>query len=401
MAKKDFRQSASDPLGSDSSSLGSSWVQTDSQIFGELASVDAQITRIQPISIFEIVPNPTQPRRAIPSNVKSAWDGTPVGIAEIFTEWWKATLEERNGQPFDLDAYMEQGLTERAEDSNHLSPGPIESGFLAVIDLATSIRRDGLTNPITMVAQNGLYMLETGERRWLAYHLLYAWFNGDDEHPDERDTWSKIPARVVENIDVWRQASENNSRADLNAIGKARQWAVLMMSLHNNENCQPFEDFHSEREYYAQAADLRPPYGKGEQLMNAMGVSGRSALSRYRALLKLPDEIWQGGDDLNLAEELLYDLAVIAKRDPRQALAQYQDMNNVPARNNVGKKPQTKTTGEKVFTPGSTRHFSRMVNSVSKSGRGKYKHNAQALKTLRELRDWLESEEERIMNYMD
>jgi hypothetical protein len=401
MARKKFRQEAGDPFQQDNTPVDNSWVQTDSeifggsQIFGDLAAADAQVERVRPVSIFDILPDLTQPRRAVPSPVRHSWDGTPAGIAEMLKVWWGLTEEERGGR-FDLGAYLEGGETERSEtDHPAHTPGPIEAAFMTIITLAASIRRDGLTNPITVAPAGHQHQLETGERRWLAYHLLYAWFDGHDERPNEQERWEKIPTRQVKQVDVWRQANENNARTDLNAISRARQLAILLMHLHGLEHFKPFEAFQNERKFYAQAAERRPPYGTGEQLLNAMGVSNRSALTRYRALLKLPDEIWQGGDDLNLPEETLY---ALARMPEQQALERFRQI--VAARNNVDS-AKTDTENEELFAPGTKRHFARLAQSIIKAGPGKHKHNAQALKALREMRIWLDEQEERISRYLD
>src|SRR5690606_4780692 len=130
--------------------------------------------------------------------------------------------------------------------------GPIESALIRVIDLSASIRRDGLTNPITIADEDGQFIIETGERRWLAYHLLY-WrlntLNNDDQHD-----WSRIPAHVVDELSIWRQASENNARADLNAIGKARQLALLLMDIFVQEGVQfeHLDNYQNDQTFYAQ-----------------------------------------------------------------------------------------------------------------------------------------------------
>ena len=397
MPKKDFRQSAEDPFQTEGDQPVNTWIQTDSQIFGDLAAVDAQVERIHKTDIFQILPDPTQPRRTIPSTVRHAWDGTPAGVAEMFRIWWGAVQEER-GQEFDLGAYLEDGETERsADNAPTFASGPLEKAFLTIIELAASIRRDGLTNPITVAPHGGFYQLETGERRWLAFHLL-AWFESHQEGGNP-EAWHKIPARKVDRVDVWRQASENNARADLNVISKARQWAVLMMDLNGLENFSPLDTFSSEREYYAQAIPLRPPYGKGEQLLNAMGVTSRSALARYRAVLMLPDEIWQGGDDLNLPEETLYNLAQLAKSEPDQALEEFHQI--VLGETIVDHSPLLPSVEAVPFAPGTKRHFTKLARAIRKAGRGKHKFNAEALKSLRELRQWLDDQESRIMDYLD
>jgi hypothetical protein len=393
--KGEFRQN---PFGD--GKADASHVEVDSQIFGELAAVDSQVKRIEKINIFSVHPDPGQPRRAVPSRVRNAWNGRPEHVRDMLLVWWGAVQDERS-RPFDLGAYLEHEPGERSGNDEEnapdlYNPGPLETAFMTIVDLAASIRRDGLTNPITLDDRN---LLETGERRWLAYHLLHFWFDGQEDRPDERSEWERIPARRVDQISVWRQASENNVRADLNAIARARQWSILMMDLHGRQNFKPIEAFESDRDFYAQVADHRVPYGKGEQLLNALGVTSRSAMARYRALLALPDEVWQAGDDLNLAEEMLYNLAQLARTDSRAAIDRYREI--VLGQNNSPEKPIKGGDIGEMYSPGTKRHFARTVRAITQAGPGRAKNNARALRELRELRQWLEDQEERILRYME
>jgi hypothetical protein len=284
---------------------------TDAAIFGAIGDVEPQRQVAKAISIFEILPDPTQPRRAVPSEVRAHWAGEPRAVAALFDAWVDAVRREKNAA-FDLQAHLLQDYLPPGTDGNddETIPRelrqrlPIERALLDIVELAVSIRKVGLTNPITVAREGSAYRLETGERRWLAFHLLHLHFPAED--------WSRIPARVVERASVWRQASENNVRADLNAIGKARQFAILLMDLIQEQRGAHFTPFaevlragHSERAYYAQVADgdqHRIPRGQGEKLLNAMGLKNPVQLRQYRALLKLPDEVWQYADDHNLTE---------------------------------------------------------------------------------------------------
>lgn len=264
----------------------------------------------KPISIFDIYPDFTQPRRIIPSAIRHFWTGEPETLDALFNKWLRAVEGEKEAH-FDIYPYLTQTyLPDRTvpeyEGGSHEQAnqfGPIESALIQLAGLAADIRQTGLTNPITVVKSGQFYRLETGERRWMAYHLLNLYF------PDEQ--WSKIPARVVEQASVWRQASENNVRADLNAIGKARQLAILIMDLlaQRGYAFEPFDAVvgvgRSEREYYAQVADgeaFRIPRGTGEKLLAAMGLKNPVQIRQYRALLKLSDELWEFADDNNLKE---------------------------------------------------------------------------------------------------
>jgi hypothetical protein len=175
---------------------------------------------------------------------------------------------------------------------------PIEDSLIQTVDLAVSIRESGLTNPITVVHQHdNTYQIETGERRWLAYHLLNLLSDGND--------WSEIPARIMDTVDVWRQASENSARQNLNAIGIARQLALLLMDLYGMDKFAPIDDFTFEQEFYAQVADgnaYRIPRGKSADLLAATGLKHPDQLRHYRTLLRLDPDVWIYADDHNVTE---------------------------------------------------------------------------------------------------
>lgn len=271
-------------------------------------------------SIEEIYPNITQPRRAIPAVMSQYWTGQidVESMADFFEHWLNEIDLERqqsHHDAFPLDAYLAGEATPRAQDAEgdeeqleqipQWRLGPKEAALMPVIELAASIFRDGLVNPIS-IAQNGaLYEIETGERRWLAYHLLNWRFAA------ESDEWQKIPARQVDGVSIWRQANENNARADLNAIAKARQFALLLMNIRATEKGDKFQAYHSfdhEQAYYAQVEDgqeYRIPSGAGEKLINAMGISDVGQLRHLRRLLRLPRIVWTVADDLNWSENFI------------------------------------------------------------------------------------------------
>ncbi|MBZ0293846.1 MAG: ParB N-terminal domain-containing protein [Anaerolineae bacterium] len=305
--------------------------EIDESFYGAFATVDEGRMDAEPVSIMRIYPNPMQPRRAIVSACRHFWNGQPDDVQRLFNKWQKAITGERylaleglseaerqRLSYFDLQGYLE-GDDERV--NRDYEPGPIEASFLRIVDLAASIRRDGLTNPIT-VARGGVdFHLETGERRWLAFHLLCGFYDGSEGRPDESEHWSKIPARVVDQSSVWRMANENNVRADLNAIGKARQFGLLMMDLYQQRGYEfaPYDELVKpggcDRKFYAQVSDGNQYSLRGvtEKLLNAMGFSSNSQMREHRALLDLPDQVWQWADDLDWAQRRIREMTRAAK----------------------------------------------------------------------------------------
>lgn len=372
-----------------------SMADADEALFGALAKREGLRQTIRPVSIFSIQPDVKQPRRAVPYQVREHWSGRPKDIANLFNAWVTLIDQERKeeGQPpFNLDEVLWSEAVERQAHSEDdvenaaYQAGPIENSFIKVIQLAISIRRDGLANPITVQrTPKGNYRIETGERRWLAFHVLFGYFNGDSGKPNERDKWENVPCIVVEDFSVWRQASENTARADLNAIGRARQFSILMMDLLSARGVA-FQDYESlvegaqsDRAYYAQVVEYRVPSGKSEMLLNGIGVSHRAAFTRCRALLELPDEVWMIGDVLDISEDELLRLARISP--PELAVAEARRIaKNVASRNNSDEVPEPL----KKPTPSPTLFEDRAL----KRGKRLFsKQNVLTAKVLFEMRD--------------
>ncbi len=281
----------------------------------EIAAADSEFQPIEAVSIHEIHPNSIQPRYSIPHDLTDIFALHPKNMVDIFERWITEVQLEKGQKDYDIVNFLlgaETDRGERAERQDGEAPlssqlaASKELALMKLIDLAASIRRDGLSNPISLVQHDGSYEIETGERRWLAYHVLYWKFGDGDKRPNGSVVnWSRIPARIVTQVDVWRQASENNARDNLNAISRARQLALLLMDLHGWKNFSKFDACDNEQAFYAQVADgsaWRIPRGQGERLLNAMGLSDASQLRQYRALLRLPGELWRKGDDEDLSE---------------------------------------------------------------------------------------------------
>jgi ParB-like nuclease domain len=250
-----------------------------------------------------------QPRRAIPPTVRLHWNGNPGDVTEMLNQWHIIA-----GKTATVDAYaILQGNGEGIEVEN--AP-PIFTGYVELLRLAASIHKDGILHPITVIQQDGRYLIAAGERRWLAYHVLNNYM-GQSE-------WAKIPARHVDGKNyVWQQAAENMLRSELNAIGKARQLALLIMETRQGHEGQTYNDFEElvvsggcDRRFYAQIANgniHRVPRGMGERIQSAMGLS-MTQLSQYRNLLKLTDDeavndsLWVRADVEDWAEKWLREI---------------------------------------------------------------------------------------------
>jgi hypothetical protein len=287
--------------------IGSAPDQLDNDIFSANAKEPTPVVNL--IELDRISPDPTQPRHVLPSSI-AHFRQNNLSFSDWFGAWRTAASEE-SGRNFDIDAYLDA----KEDIERNENPGPIELALLQVVELAASIKRDGLTNPITVVRYGRDFTIETGERRFYAFQILYS------RRYEEK--WKRIPAQVSDKLNVWRQASENTARQDLNAIGRARQFAILLMELLKGEVAFiPYEAMIgpgiSDRHFYAQVADgerFRVPRGKGEVLLNAMGLKNPQQLRDYRALLRLSDQMWAYADDHNLTEYEIYQMGDTVSHD--------------------------------------------------------------------------------------
>lgn len=270
------------------------------------------------LPVSAIHPDPEQPRRIIPVQYRSIV--ASEGYALALATWWQD--ETPNTDAYD---FIERAAGEAA--SSEEDDGVKENTIVALMQLAASIKARGLTNPITVVPDGpGKFKIETGERRWWAHQILIALY------PDDY-RWQTIKATTKHSMDRWRQADENNSRDDLNAIGKTRQLAILLMELHreNGMSFMPRNRFGHERDYYAQVAEMQPPPGTNDRLLAGMGFANRSQTSRYKKLLLLEPEIWDAADAEN------WSLETCLRHIPGD------EKNNVASSNNRPKQPKKRS----------------------------------------------------------
>lgn len=260
--------------------------------------------KARPMAITDILPDPAQPRRAVPSAARATWDGKSTAESvQVMLQAWVDLAAHELGDPLRIYVATEPPADyERIEVEETTTP--ITFKLLKLVDLANDIFLNGLTEPIHVTKLDEGYRAESGERRWLAHWWLFL-ATGDAK-------WSKINAFVRDEFSVWRQASENGARQQLNAIELARQVARLLMDIHKSADFKSYAEMvqsgASDRAYYAQVSDgdrFRIPRGMGEKIAAAMGLPNVQMIRQYRALLRLPDEKWIEGDDQSWTENAL------------------------------------------------------------------------------------------------
>lgn len=268
----------------------------DAALYGGVGVRESGRMLGMPIDIMKISANKTQPRRPIPMLIRGDWDGSPTKVIDLF-ERLRLIAEQKAGQQIPvLDI-----LNGRAEDFEPETKHSHFTKYMGLLNLAHSILRNGLENPISVLRHGSGYIIESGEHRWLAYHILNH-FIGDD--------WSKIPAiERKPNNSVWRQVDENNQVYTSNPIEQARALALLYMDCKGGRiDYMSWDDIvvpgGCDRIYYAQAREGDLPRGMGGRIRSAMRME-KTNISYIYSLLDLfdgqdnavADIIWLRADD--------------------------------------------------------------------------------------------------------
>lgn len=261
------------------------------------------------INLEQIAPDLAQPRRAIPLRFAGSLRDWRDDFEQAAIVDWRALVrgEAEFDPPPDLAHHHRE--------------------FIDLCSLAASIHRDGLANPITVwrkpspfaAPEAQRYLIETGERRYMAHWLLKS--------AVDAQRYSRILAREVPQPDVWRQAAENGARKPLNAVGMARQLALLIMAMYRDE--ATFDDYDPahDQAFYAQVADgtrFRIKRGMLERILQVTGLPSRSAIAEYRRILELPPNFWYEADISN------WTLGHIWHQMGWRARAKQDDMLGIP-----------------------------------------------------------------------
>ena len=279
--------------------------------------------RVERIAISLIRPDAAQPRRVLPETIHHSFHSqeiTPVQALKHYIEKVRIIAREK-GRPFEnlLD------LLTSAEDAKEgVDLTPPERDLRDLTNLAVTLRSDGQVNPLTIVDRTEgampSYMIETGERRYWANYIdmeFIPTYQGDNT----------VPCIILPpgESSVFRQAKENTSRAGLNAIGMARQAALLLLAVH---------DIHPpvgmvSHDFYRQAIDL-DLRGKREfttEILAAMGGINRGYFSYCKALLKLSDEALELADQHNVEEARLRYVVNLSPAEQVEMVRQIIDHN--------------------------------------------------------------------------
>lgn len=274
-----------------------------------LSAIQPESITSDEIPIMSIHADPIQPRNIIPGEIRGAWDGDPAKMPELLQAWAEMLYDSGNDMPIAkiLKGQVESGQYMKSEKYIH--------DFVKLLELAGSIRSLGLNQPIGVRPIGDTYRIIFGERRWTAVHMLNLWLPGEDH--------TTIPVKIID-VSEWQlrtmQIAENNQRQDTNAIAKAREFALLLITARSDtDNYDPPHVLNApdcNRPYYAQVANgevHRIPRGMGAEFEQALGIS-TGQMRHYRNLLKLTGDyqvdntIWNLADNNDWAEGFMRDI---------------------------------------------------------------------------------------------
>jgi ParB-like chromosome segregation protein Spo0J len=153
------------------------------------------------VPLEAIVPNPSQPRRAIPVPLARALRQGKLTLMQVYQKVFGAS----NPTPH---------VTRLKQEIEGLAKSIAE-------EMAARPETHGVINPLTVNAiDKGRYMVETGEMRlWAMVALALA-------YPDN-ERYRSVPVQVITHPSAVRQAVENLQRHSLNAMEMA--WSLQLV----------------------------------------------------------------------------------------------------------------------------------------------------------------------------
>jgi hypothetical protein len=256
--------------------------------------------RVERILLEMLRPDPVQARRVLPETLHMKFHNNRLTPTQALRELVQiAQVSARHqGRPFANVLELVADPEIDAEPPEKLSPE--EDSLRELVNLAITIRDDGLVNPLTVVdvsqGVTRLYRIETGERRYWAHWLLRDFV--ESYEGDGMVECIVVPAEVSS---VFRQAKENTARRGLGAIAMARQAALLLLTVHGYE----IPNHAVNNDFYRQALNLRIGRGEAEPIYAAMGGIGKQRFNQFKDLLRLSDEALELADRHTLDEYTL------------------------------------------------------------------------------------------------
>jgi hypothetical protein len=265
--------------------------------------------RVYEINLDRIFPDPSQPRRLLPHDLRDAVYNSDMSPSEAIRE----LVLRAEGD--DVVSLLILGGKEKgpADENDSIVE---DTGLLA---LAQSIREVGLRNPLNVYRADDPekpdlvhYRLGEGERRFWAHHLLVL--QGHEQFKSAKCIVESLPND--EELIHQRQEAENAARVDLPAIARARSMERLKERLSIEMGTRvPGENtikLPSQRE-------LQNAIGQRVKTFTGRAIGDRM-VRNYLALLNLSPEAQDLAEAAQLTEKQLRPVMRLRTNDEQMAM---------------------------------------------------------------------------------
>lgn len=174
------------------------------------AAADPNLAEFRTLHLDNVRPDPAQPRQLLPADLNERFYGESLPPTEVMRRW---------------ESRVAGAKTAAAEQQD----------LAAIRQLADSIARHGLINPITVQERDDdSYLIVTGERRWWA-HVWLTLHNraiqaGNQERPPDRIQARLVPPGITIRA---HQLIENLIREDINLLERAQGIVALREEMEN------------------------------------------------------------------------------------------------------------------------------------------------------------------------
>jgi len=252
---------------------------------------------VKDVPLRMIYPNDLNPRLLIPPDIIKRYPKPIEALQEMIE---RARKQRHFDRLTDLLTNSADAEDDTDTDGDMDLP-PLVRRLRELTRLAYSFNDDGQINPVTVVEveANRRYVIETGERRYWA-----AQIRAHHLHLDEGVSTLRCIVIPADKASVFRIAKENLSREPLNAVGTAKQIALLLLHLHGENLSGGLTDA-----LIRKAADLNL-YGKSreevEAFYEALNDMNRSTMAKYKKILELSSSAMALADNFDVELSKLY-----------------------------------------------------------------------------------------------
>jgi len=236
------------------------------------------VERIERLKPSQMVPDRFQPRRLLPSTIRSAFFNGKIDCYEAAARWLNLSRQD---------------ISYRAEIERLMAMG-------------SSFDEHGQIKPITgswVPASNGqfVFLIETGERRYWAACLQYV--------SQKQSVEPLLRTEAVNKPTRQRQVLENRHAETPSAVGQACEVASLILS---EIGIQPDSSLQDEFDYFRKARSQRMPAGLWEKMKPIMQLT-RPRMVQLLNILQLPTPLLELADRYRLPERVLREVLALPR----------------------------------------------------------------------------------------